>query len=168
MASTVLDSAIFKDMFGTEAMRQVFSDENLLACYVRAEVALALAQGRTGVIPEKDAREIAARAPATRFDMAALKAETENVGYPILGLVRQIGAQCGPAGKWVHWGATTQDIMDTGVVLQMRDGLARIEAELAAVMAALEKLAAVFCIPVSKVSAGFQRSSQSIFVALIA
>ena len=140
MASTVLDSSIFKDMFGTEAMRRVFSDENLLACYVRAEVALAIAQGRTGVIPARDAAEIAAQAPGTRFDMAALKVEAENVGYPILGLVRQIAAQCGPAGKWVHWGATTQDIMDTGVVLQMREGLALIEADMAAVMAALETL----------------------------
>jgi 3-carboxy-cis,cis-muconate cycloisomerase len=142
VGSTVIDSGIFKDMFGTAAMRTVFGDDNLIACYVRAEVALALAQGRTGVIPHEDAAAIARLAPKVAIDRAALKEEAENVGYPILGLVRQLSAGTGKAGHWVHWGATTQDIMDTGVVLQMREGIALIEAELAAVSAALEKLAA--------------------------
>ena len=141
MPSTIFDSDIFRDMFGTPQMRAVFSDDNLLAAYVRAEVALALAQGRTGVIPQSAAREIAARAPSVALDRAALKAEAENVGYPILGLVRQLSAALGEAGRYVHWGATTQDIMDTGVVLQVREALALIERDLAAVIAALEALA---------------------------
>ncbi len=70
-----------------------------------------------------------------------LKAEAENVGYPILGLVRQLSAACGEAGRYVHWGATTQDIMDTGVVLQVREALAIVERDIAAVSAALDKLA---------------------------
>ncbi len=141
MGSTVFDSSIFKDLFGTPAMRAIFSDDNLIACYVRAEVALALAQGRTGVIAMADAEAIARLAPKVEIDRQALKVETDNVGYPILGLVRQLSAATGKAGHRVHWGATTQDIMDTGVVLQMREGLALIEAELVAVSAALEKLA---------------------------
>jgi len=142
MPSTIFDSDIFKDMFGTAEMRAVFSDDNLLAAYVRAEVALALAQGRTGVIPESAAAAIAARAPSVALDRAALKAEAENVGYPILGLVRQLAAALGEAGRYVHWGATTQDIMDTGVVLQVRDALAIVERDVAAVTAALAALAA--------------------------
>ena len=55
MPSTVLDSDIFRDMFGTAEMRGVFSDDNLLKCYVEAEVALAVAQGRSGVIPQEAA-----------------------------------------------------------------------------------------------------------------
>jgi 3-carboxy-cis,cis-muconate cycloisomerase len=144
LASTILDSDIFRDMFGTPQMRAVFCDDNLLAAYVRAEVALALAQGRTGVIPQSAAAEIAARAPSVVLDRAALKAETENVGYPILGLVRQLSAALGEAGRYVHWGATTQDIMDTGVVLQLRDALAIVERDIAAVAAALEALAAKY------------------------
>src|SRR5207344_2009336 len=67
--------------------------------------------------------------------------ETETVGYPILPLVRQLAERAGPAGRWLHWGATTQDIMDTAVVLQVRDGLALIETDLAAVRGHLAGLA---------------------------
>jgi 3-carboxy-cis,cis-muconate cycloisomerase len=142
MPSTVLDSDIFKDMFGTAEMRAVFSDDNLLKCYVEAEVALAAAQGRTNVIPREAADAIAKRAPTVVLDRDALKLEAENVGYPILGLVRQLSAGLGEAGRYVHWGATTQDIMDTGTVLQIRAGLAIVEREMTAVSAALAKLAA--------------------------
>jgi 3-carboxy-cis,cis-muconate cycloisomerase len=144
MPSTVLDSDIFRDMFGTAEMRAVFSDDNLLRCYVEAEVALAAAQGRTGVIPQEAADAIAKTAPTVTLDRAKLKQETENVGYPILGLVRQLSAKLGDAGRFVHWGATTQDIMDTATVLQVRAALAIIERDIAAVSAALAKLAAKY------------------------
>ena len=52
-----------------------------------------------------------------------MRQETDIVGYPILPLVHQMVKQCGEAGRYVHWGATTQDIMDTAVVLQLREGL---------------------------------------------
>ena len=141
MASTVLDSEIFKDMFGTPEMRAVFSDDTLLKCYVEAEVALAFGQGRLGVIPQEAADTIAKLAPSVVLDRDALKHEAENVGYPILGLVRQLSAKLGEAGRYVHWGATTQDIMDTATVLQIRAGLQIIECDMAAVSAALAKLA---------------------------
>ena len=128
-------------MFGTAEMRAVFSDDNLLTCYVEAEVALAVAQGKLGVIPKEAADAIAKLAPSVALDRAALKHETENVGYPILGLVRQLSAKLGDAGRYVHWGATTQDIMDTGTVLQIRAALAIVERDLAAVSAALANLA---------------------------
>jgi 3-carboxy-cis,cis-muconate cycloisomerase len=141
MPSTVLDSDIFKDMFGTPEMRAVFSDDSLLKCYVEAEVALAVAQGRVGLIPQDAADAIAQHAPAVALDRAALKQEAENVGYPIVGLVRQLSAKLGEPGRYLHWGATTQDIMDTATVLQVRAGLAIIERDLAAVSAALARLA---------------------------
>jgi 3-carboxy-cis,cis-muconate cycloisomerase len=141
MPSTVLDSDIFRDMFGTAEMRSVFSDDNLLKCYVEAEVALGIAQGRLGVIPREAADAIARLAPAVALDRDALKHEAENVGYPILGLVRQLSEKLGEVGRYVHWGATTQDIMDTGTVLQIRAALDIIERDLAAVAAALANLA---------------------------
>lgn len=141
MASTVLDSDIFKDIFGTAEMRAVFSDDAMLAGYVKAEVALAVAQGRVGVIPAEHAATIAAKAPSIELDRAKLKADAENVGYPIVGLVKQLGSGLGEAGRFLHWGATTQDIMDTSVVLQVRDGLAIVEREIDAIRAALAKLA---------------------------
>jgi 3-carboxy-cis,cis-muconate cycloisomerase len=141
MASTVIDSKLFADIFGSAEMRTVFSDDNTIACYVRAEVALAVAQGKVGVIPREHADTIAAKAPRVVLDRAELRKEAENVGYPILGLVRQLSAALGEAGRYIHWGATTQDIMDTAVVLQVRDGLELVERDLDAVATALQALA---------------------------
>jgi 3-carboxy-cis,cis-muconate cycloisomerase len=144
MPSTVFDSAIYRDFFGTPAMRAIWNDEALVARYVEVEVALAQAEARVGVIPADAAREIAAKADATKMDLAKLKAETDIVGYPIIGIVHQMAKQCGEAGGFVHWGATTQDIMDTATVLQLRAALDIVDAELAAVEKALVGLAAKY------------------------
>jgi 3-carboxy-cis,cis-muconate cycloisomerase len=142
MPSTVFDSAIYRDFFGTPAMRAVWSDEALVARYVEVEVALAKAEARVGLIPADAAKEIAAKADASKLDLGKLKAETDIVGYPIIGIVHQMAKQCGEAGRYVHWGATTQDIMDSATVLQLRAALDIIDDELHAVARALESLAA--------------------------
>jgi len=141
MPSTVFDSAIFSDAFGTPGMRAIFSDEAAVARYVEVEVALAAVEGRLGVIPKAAADAIKRLARADRIDLAKLRTETDLVGYPIVGLVHQLAKQCGDAGRYLHWGATTQDIMDTGVVLQIRDALALVEADLEALKSALAALA---------------------------
>jgi 3-carboxy-cis,cis-muconate cycloisomerase len=141
VASTVLDSFLFRDCFGTPAMRAIFEDAALLSRYTEVEVALARAQGKLGVIPAQAAKDIAAKCDASKLDLERLKKETETVGYPILPLVRQLAAQCGEAGKFLHWGATTQDIMDSAVVLQVRDALALIDKDLDALRAILAKQA---------------------------
>ena len=137
MPSTVFDSGIFRDAFGSPAMRAVFADESLVAKYVEVEVALATAEAKAGVIPQEAADAIKRSARADAIDLAKLKQETDLVGYPIVGVVHQLAKQCGDAGRYVHWGATTQDIMDTATVLQIRDALALVEADLAAIEAAL-------------------------------
>ena len=141
MASNVLDSLLFRDAFGTPQMRAVFDDHALIGNYVAVEIALAKAEARCGVIPQAAADEIAAKCDAATLDFDLLRHETEIVGYPILPLVHQIAKQAGASGGFVHWGATTQDIMDTAVVLQIRDGLALIEADVAALRAILADLA---------------------------
>ena len=141
MPSTVFDSAIFRDAFGTPAMRAIFADEALVARYVEVEVALASAEARAGVIPKEAAAAIKRGADPAGIDLAKLKAETDVVGYPIVGVVHQLAKQCGDAGRYVHWGATTQDIMDTATVLQMKEALALVDADLAAIDAALATLA---------------------------
>jgi 3-carboxy-cis,cis-muconate cycloisomerase len=142
MPSTPFDSAIFRDAFGAPAMRTVFSDEASVRHWVEVEVALAAAQARAGVIPEEAARAIRSGARPAAMDLAKLKAETDLVGYPIVGVVHQLAKQVGEAGRYVHWGATTQDIMDTAAVLQVREALALVEADLEAIDAALAVLAA--------------------------
>lgn len=123
MGSTVFDSVLFRDMFGTAEMRGVFADEALVGRYIEAEVALAHAQARMGVVPKDAAQAIEAAAKSITIDFDKLRHETEIVGYPILPLVHQLSAAAGEAGRFVHWGATTQDIMDTANVLQIRAAL---------------------------------------------
>src|SRR6266550_1947260 len=130
-STTVLDSILFRDAFGTPRMREVFSDLALISRYAEVEVALAKAEARCGVIPAEAAEEIAKRTDVSALDFDLLRRETDIVGYPILPLVQQMVNQCGDAGHYVHWGATTQDIMDTAVILQVRDGLKVIEEDIA-------------------------------------
>lgn len=141
MPVSVLESSLFKDMFGTAAMRAVFDDAATLRRYVETEVALARVQAELGIIPRQAALDIARRADPAALDMDALRAETEIVGYPILPLVHQLARQCGPAGEYLHWGATTQDIMDTATVLQVRDALALVDGQLAGLDRTLDQLA---------------------------
>lgn len=140
-ATTVIDSLLFRDAFGTPAMRAVFSDHALVRRYIDVEVALAKAEAACGVIPAEAAERIAASCSFDGLDFDLLRRETDNVGYPILPLVHQLVHQCGEAGRFVHWGATTQDIMDTANVLQIRDGLALVEADVDAVRRILADLA---------------------------
>ena len=130
MPSTVFDSAIFRDAFGSPAMREVFSDAAAVARYVEVEVALAAVEGRARRHPQGCRDAIAKRADANAHRSGRAEEKTDVVGYPIVGLVSQLAKQCGDAGRYLHWGATTQDIMDTGLVLQVRDALALVEADL--------------------------------------
>lgn len=129
-ATTVFDSILYKDSFGTPEMREIFSDISLIRNYIKIEIALARAEANCGVIPKEAADEIAERSNINELDFDLLRHETEIVGYPILPLVHQLVKQCGEAGRYVHWGATTQDIMDTAVALQIRDALEIVEADI--------------------------------------
>ncbi len=142
MPSTIIDSAIFGDIFSTQAMRRVWSDENRTAQYVAIESALAKVQGKLGLIPAEAAAEIIRVCHIENIDMAKLKAQTERIGYPILGVVSQINLLCrDKLGEYCHWGATTQDITDTATVLQIREALEIVDAELLALGNGLAKLA---------------------------
>ena len=108
--------------YGDARMSAVFSPESMVASWLRTEAALATAQGDLGVITEAEGQAVAQACEDLEVDYEALWASARNVGYPILGLVRQIAASlpAGPDGR-VHYGATTQDIMDTGLVLQLTE-----------------------------------------------
>jgi 3-carboxy-cis,cis-muconate cycloisomerase len=141
MAATALDSAIFRDIFSTAEMRQVFSDEARTAYYLEIEAALAKAQARLGIIPEKAAQEIVRQCKIENIDLARLKQQTERIGYPILGVVQQIVGLCADGlGEWCHWGATTQDITDTAAILQIRDALKLVEKDMEAITKSLADL----------------------------
>src|SRR4051812_5294522 len=142
MPSTIIDSAIFQGIFSSDEMRHVWSDENRTQKYLDIESALAKVQGRLGLIPQEAADEIVSHCRLDQIDMAKLRQQTERIGYPILGVVSQLNALCrDKLGEYCHWGATTQDITDTATVMQIRDSLAIVEEDLAAISAALANLA---------------------------
>jgi 3-carboxy-cis,cis-muconate cycloisomerase len=116
----VLDSAIFSPLFSDAEISALLTDEAFVGALVEVEAALARAQARVGVIPAATAEQIS-RVKAADIDIAVLTKETIRSGFPIIALVQQIRRQAGEeAGSYVHWGATTQDIMDSAAVLQMR------------------------------------------------
>src|SRR5512140_2890088 len=142
MPSTIIDSSIFRDIFSAEPMRDVWSDENRTRKYLDIEAALARVQGRLGIIPQEAADEIVKHCRLDEIDMAKLKQQTERIGYPVLGVVSQLNALCGDKlGEFCHWGATTQDITDTATVLQIREALELVDADLRAVSKRLAELA---------------------------
>ena len=135
------DSAIYGTLYGSDAMRAVFDDHAGLRRMLHVEAALARVQARLGLIPADAAAGIAAAAARVTLDDATLAASVRNVGYPVVGLVAALAREAGEAGRWTHWGATTQDIMDTALALQLRDALALLRDEIAAAARGLRRLA---------------------------
>ncbi|MFY9840875.1 MAG: 3-carboxy-cis,cis-muconate cycloisomerase [Xanthobacteraceae bacterium] len=142
MPSSLIDSAVFRDIFSTAAMRQVFSDENRVQKYLDFEAALARAQARLDIIPKEAAEEICRHCDVAEIDFGKLKTQTERIGYPVLPVVQQLVGLCRDGlGEWCHWGATTQDITDSATVMQIREALVLIERHLEAIADALAALA---------------------------
>jgi 3-carboxy-cis,cis-muconate cycloisomerase len=135
-------SELFGELYGTAAMRAVFAPRARLQAMLAVEVALARAEARVGVIPAAAADAIAAAADVDRLDPGAIAASSQHVGYPVVPLTKALAQLAGEAGRYVHWGATTQDILDTATVLQLGEAFALLEADLVAIVAALARRAA--------------------------
>ena len=121
--TTLLDSTIFGPLFGDEAINGLFSDQAYVRALVDVEIALARAEAHVGVIPATAAEQIAA-ATGDEIDVAALAKGTLRSGFPIIALVQELRKQVSAdAAPYIHWGATTQDIMDTASVLQLRGAI---------------------------------------------
>ena len=132
MPSTILDSAVFRDIFTTPAMRA-----RVVGRKPRAEISrfrggagAGARQARHHPEERRRARSSSIATPSM-IDMAKLKEATERIGYPVLPVVQQLVKLCkNGLGEWSHWGATTQDITDTATVLQIREALDIIERDL--------------------------------------
>jgi 3-carboxy-cis,cis-muconate cycloisomerase len=129
------------DLFGTlflpDPVRTAVGDRAWIAAMLEFEAALAAAEGRAGVIPREAAAAIAAACDVERFDPVALGREARAAGNPAVPLVRALTeAVEGDAARFVHWGATSQDVMDTAAMLVARGALAVVGEELGAVAAA--------------------------------
>ena len=127
---------MFERIFVPTEFRDALSDRAWLQAMLDAEAALAAAEARAGVIPGEAAEAIAAACRAEQFDPAELGEQGRAPGNPVEPLVRALTAAVdGEAARYVHWGATSQDILDTAAMLVSRDVLDLI----------LERLAGVAC-----------------------
>ena len=135
-------SALLDPLFSDPAIAAIFSDEHFIADMLRVEVALAKVQAALGVIPGDSAEAIAQRASTLQVDMQRLQTGIDNSGVPTIDLIQQLREQVGgEAAAYVHWGATTQDIMDTALVLQIRAALEHVESHLRQLITSLAGLA---------------------------
>jgi 3-carboxy-cis,cis-muconate cycloisomerase len=131
MTVNPVDSEVFGDLFGTGEMRALFGDRQRFQAMLEVEAALARAEARLGIIPAGAAAAITRAARVEMLDFAALGESTRLVGLPVVALVKALERAAGEDGAgYVHWGATTQDVMDTALVLQIRHALALVEAGL--------------------------------------
>src|SRR5579872_162784 len=124
MGVHLIDSALFGDQFGTAPMRRVFDDVAMVRSWMLVEAALARAEAAVGVIPQQAAEAISACVAETAWDPAELADGVAATFHPLVPAIRLLAERCGVHGAYVHWGATTQDIMDTGLVLQLREAIA--------------------------------------------
>jgi len=104
-------------------MDGIWSLESMVDGWLRFESALAHAQSERGIIPKEASDAIRNACDTLTLDLELLQQRTQLVGYPILPLIEQLGRASEDVARYVHWGATTQDVMDTGLVLQIRASL---------------------------------------------
>ncbi len=144
--SSVQDSQIFGSILSTHESAAIWSDKTRTQCYLAFEGALAKAQARLNIIPQRAADEIIKFCLDIRnVDFDELRQQTELIGYPVLGVVKQLvahvnGVEAG-LGEWAHWGATTQDVTDTATVIQLWDTLSLLEKKLEEILSSLRGLA---------------------------
>ena len=136
---------LLDSLFTTEPMRAIFSDARRIQGMLNFEAALARAEARVGMIPPEAAEAIAARCQVERFDLSEIARATAKAGNPaiplIAALTEQVASENAEAARYVHWGATSQDAMDTGLMLQLRDALDTLDGDLARLARACATLA---------------------------
>ena len=143
MPASAQDSAIHGALFGDAELARLFSDSAELRAMLLVEGALARAQGALGLIPETAAAFIDRAAREVLVDPSALAGPAAQNGVPVPGFVAAARAamQAPEHAAWLHYGATSQDIMDTALVLRLRQALAIIDDRLAGLIRALGRLA---------------------------
>ncbi|MFW5722843.1 MAG: hypothetical protein ACOCWT_06050, partial [Desulfohalobiaceae bacterium] len=122
MPAGILDSEFYKDGWSTEEMRAVFDDRRRYQRWLDIEAALARVQATLGIIPGPAAEEISAKARLENIDLEFVRSELRRTRHSLVPLLRGLQRACeGGHGEYIHYGPTTQDIEDTGAVLELRE-----------------------------------------------
>ncbi len=143
MAASVFDSPLYAQLFNTGDAGRLFSDSAAIRAMLLVEGALAKVQGSLGVIPELSAAAIHRASMEIQLDPGAITQVTGQNGVAVPGLVAAFRAEMNAPehAQFVHWGATSQDIIDTALMLRLRQALTLAEADLRAIITALGKAA---------------------------
>jgi 3-carboxy-cis,cis-muconate cycloisomerase len=142
MAATAFDSFYLRDRHGTAEMRAIWDDHATIQRWLDVEAALALTEAELGLVPRPAARAIARAARVERLDLRAMRREFDRTWNPVVPLVNALRARLpASAARYVHWGATSRNIIDTALALQIRASHDVLLRELGAVGDALAKLA---------------------------
>lgn len=121
MSTSVFDSVLLRNLWSTAEMRQIFSDDVRMQKWLDYEAALAVEQAAMGIIPQEAADEIVACANIERMDMDFILEQVRLTKHPLVPTIRGLERACANGfGEYVHFGPTTQDVMDTGMVLQFK------------------------------------------------
>ncbi|MGO4916690.1 class-II fumarase/aspartase family protein [Pseudogemmobacter sp. W21_MBD1_M6] len=139
MAISAFDSAMYRDLFHDREIGALFTDSAEVRAMMIVEGALAKAQGKLGVIPELSAAAIQRASMELQIDPAGLAAETGQSAVVVPALVKAFrnGMNAPEHAAYLHWGATSQDIMDTGLILRLRQVLTIFDARLVTIIKAL-------------------------------
>jgi 3-carboxy-cis,cis-muconate cycloisomerase len=142
MGVTAFDSFYLRDRYGSKAMRAIWDDRATIQRWLDVEAALAATQAELGLVPRTVARQIGRAARVERLDLAAMRLEFDRTWNPVMPLVNALRARLpARAAGFVHWGATSKNIIDTGTALQIKATYDVVLAELDALEAALARLA---------------------------
>src|SRR5690606_31891840 len=138
----MMNSEWLSPLFEDSDVAGLLSDEQFIAHMVTFEAALAKVEGELGIIPSDAAARILDALPTFKPDIQGILRGVDQSGVPTIELVKQIREHVGgDAASYVHWGATSQDVMDTALVLQLRGILAVLEGKLVRLMDRLAQLA---------------------------
>ncbi|TCP44173.1 class-II fumarase/aspartase family protein [Rhodovulum marinum] len=139
MAVSPFDSALYRGLFHDDELGRLFTDSAEVRAMLLVEGALAKVQGQLGLIPEMSGAFIHRAAMELQLDPGGMAAETGRNAVPVPALVAAFrkALEAPEHAQYIHWGATSQDIVDTALVLRLRQALTIIEARLRAVIRAL-------------------------------
>jgi len=114
-------SVLLQNAYGSDAIRRIFHERNMVQKWLDFESAIAQAQAELGLIPKDAADEITSKSTVNHLTPEMINEFKVDAGHLIVSLIKAFAKMCGPAGEHYHVGPTTQDILDTGLTLQIKD-----------------------------------------------
>ena len=127
------------DRYALPELRRIFSERGRLELWLRIELLAVEALNRAGVVPDADWQRI--REAATSVDPDRARQIEQESQHDVIAFLRSVTERLGPEGRWLHYGLTSSDVLDTATAVQLRDATRVVERELSGLMAVVRRLA---------------------------